>query len=268
MVAQAPSEQLLNPEARDFYRWAMNLLKKKDVPFMIGGAYALAHYTGIVRHTKDFDIFLREGDCPRALEALAESGYHTELTFPHWLAKAFFGDHFLDFIFSSGNGVVAVDEGWFEHAVPAHVLDRAVYLIPAEEMIWSKAFILERERFDGADICHLIRALGPRLDWSRLLDRFHHHWRVLFGHLVLYGFSYPGEQAAIPGWVIDELSERVVHEMHVPPPDQRICGGTLLSRGQYLVDIDQWGYRDARIVERTMESVDIDHWTAAIGQQR
>ena len=31
-------------------------------------------------------------------------------------------------------------------------------LIPAEEMIWSKAFIMERERYDGADVAHILRA--------------------------------------------------------------------------------------------------------------
>jgi hypothetical protein len=34
--------------------------------------------------------------------------------------------------------------------------------VAVEEMVWQKAFIMERERFDGADVVHLIQApWGP-----------------------------------------------------------------------------------------------------------
>jgi hypothetical protein len=38
-------------------------------------------------------------------------------------------------------------------------------------MIWSKAFVMERECDDGADIARVPRARGDRLDWQRLLIR-------------------------------------------------------------------------------------------------
>ena len=62
---------------------------------------------------------------------------------------------------------------------------------------------MERERYDGADVAHLLRAHGDRLDWPRLLRRFGPHWRVLLSHLVLFGFIYPGERALVPAWVMD-----------------------------------------------------------------
>src|SRR5207253_3548162 len=92
----------LDPDTALFYRHAIRCLKKAEVPFLVGGAYALAVYTGIVRHTKDFDVFVRPEDCRRALDALAAAGYRTELTFSHWLGKAFHRDGFLDVLFSSG----------------------------------------------------------------------------------------------------------------------------------------------------------------------
>src|SRR5437763_1505759 len=82
---------------------------RAGVPFLVGGAYALNYYTGIVRHTKDFDFFVRPEDTERTLEALAaQQGLHTEMTFPHWLGKVYSGDEFCDVIFSSGNGVCRV----------------------------------------------------------------------------------------------------------------------------------------------------------------
>ena len=99
-------------------------------------------------------------------------------------------------IFSSGNGIAVVDEQWFEHATEREVLGISVKVAPAEESVWSKAFVMERERYDGADVAHIILAYGDRMDWRRLIDRFGRYWRVLLAHLVLYGFIYPSARAA------------------------------------------------------------------------
>jgi hypothetical protein len=255
----------LEPETAAFYRQAIQTLKRADVPFLVGGAYALAVYAGIERHTKDFDVFVRPADCLRALEALADIGCRTEVTFTHWLGKAFRGDDFIDVIFSSGNGVARVDDEWFAHAPPAQVLGEDVRLCPVEETLWSKGFVMERERYDGADIAHLLRARGPGLDWDRLLRRYGADWRVLLSHLVLFGYVYPGERSQIPDRVLHELLGRLEREMGQPPPAQRLCQGTLLSREQYLVDVEAWGYQDARQrPEGALSAAQIARWTEAI----
>src|SRR5437762_2369474 len=56
MIASSPALEDLSLETQHFYRQAVRLLNEGGVPFLVGGAYALAHYTGIVRHTKDFDV--------------------------------------------------------------------------------------------------------------------------------------------------------------------------------------------------------------------
>src|SRR5207244_12401855 len=100
-------------------------------------------------------------------------------------------DDFIDLIFSAGNGVAAVDETWFDNAVDERVIGMECKLIPAEEMIWSKGLIMERERFDGADVAHVIHAVGAKLDWRRLLARYDQHWRALYAHIILFGYIYP-----------------------------------------------------------------------------
>jgi len=259
---------VLSTEAKAFYRHAMTGLQKAGVPFLVGGAYAFARYTGIERHTKDFDIFVHRRDVDAVFEILDTQGCRTELTFPHWLGKAYCGSEFVDVIFSSGNGVAEVDDAWFEHSVEEIVLDTAVRLIPPEEMIWSKAFIMERERYDGADIAHVLRARGPELDWQRLLRRFDDNWRVLLSHLALFGYVYPSERDKVPDWVLGELMGRLEAELAAPAPGGRLCQGTILSREQYLVDIERWGYRDARrLPGGTMTAAEIQRWTAAIDEE-
>ncbi len=206
----------LQLETQTFYRWAIQILHGARIPFLVGGAYALAQYTGIVRHTKDFDIFLRRADALRALDTFAAAGYRTELTYPHWLGKVFFGQDFVDVIFSSGNGVAQVDDVWFAQAARARFLGEDVLLVPPEEMIWSKAFVVERERFDGADINHLVRSCGHVLDWQRLLNRFGPYWPVLLSHLLLFNFVYPSEREAVPGWVMQDLIGRLEQELQAP----------------------------------------------------
>lgn len=265
MQPHARNHTELDPQTRAFYCRVLDILQRAEIPFLVGGAYALQFATGVERHTKDFDIFVPPVDAPRVLDLLAAAGCRTELTFPHWLGKAFGDDAFIDVIFSSGNGVAQVDDAWFANAPEGEVFGIPVRLCPVEEIIWSKAYIMERERYDGADVAHILRAQGERLDWQRLLKRFGPDWRVLFSHLLLFGFIYPGERAKIPEWVMAEMQRRLHAEMQSTPPACRLCQGTLLSREQYLIDIDEWGYQDARLTSRSaMSAEDVDKWTAGI----
>jgi hypothetical protein len=258
---------ILDPQAKEFYCHTLGVFAKAKLPVLIGGAYAFARYTGIERHTKDFDVFVREMHFLETLEALKGAGYSTEATFPHWLGKAFHGEFFVDVIFGSGNGIARVDDGWFLHGQPDRIFDVPVQLCPPEEMIWSKAFVQERERFDGADVAHLIRSLGPHLDWQRLLRRFGSHWQVLLSHLVLFGYVYPGERDAVPGWLMSVLQRRLSETLSSPPPNERACRGTLLSRQQYLYDIERQGYGDVRRQpDNPMTDDEIATWTAGIAR--
>jgi hypothetical protein len=233
----------------------------------VGGAYAFERYTSIARHTKDFDLFLHPSDYDTACAAFREAGYRTELAFPHWLGKVYHGEFYVDLIFGSGNGVALVDAEWFKHAVDDEVLGMPAKLCPPEETIWSKAFIQERERFDGADVAHILRACAPTLDWDRLIRRFDDKWRVLLSHLVLFGFIYPAERTAIPPRVLQELVGRLDPELSVPEP-HRVCRGTILSRSQYLTDVERWGYEDPRICPAgNMTEAETACWTDAARQE-
>ena len=257
------SHDALDEPGLAFYRDALRILEDSKLPYLVGGAYASHSYTGIYRNTRDFDVFVKPEDSREVLDVFHRAGYRTELTFHHWIGKIHHRGYYVDVIFSSGNGICDVDEAWFTHATRADILGHSVLLCPVEEMIWSKAFIMEQERFDGADILHLIHANAERMDWDRLIQRFGPRSRVLLVHLIMFGFVYPGERERIPARVMAGLIER----LDEGASQDRLCQGTLISRSQYLPDLE-WGYRDVRLPpygKMTPEEVEV--WTDAASEE-
>jgi hypothetical protein len=270
-VPLVPSiEDEVPPATAAFFRRALQALVDAQVPFLVGGAFAHACFTGIRRPTKDLDLFIHRHDYERVAAIMQQRGWRNELTYPHWLAKVYAGDDFIDLIFNSGNGMTPVDERWFVDNGVAEVLGVPVLVANMEDSLLSKAFIMERERYDGADIAHLLQANAERVDWKGLLERFGPHWRVLLAHLTLFGFIYPGERHRVPLWVMEELVARLASETRQPPAeDLHVCAGTLISRAQYLHDVERLGYVDGRLTAAsTMTPQDVARWTEAIPERQ
>src|SRR5262249_49926674 len=205
-----------------FYRKVLGILSRASVPFLMGGGFALEFYTHLGRGKKDMDLLIKREDLEEVFEAFNKSGFKPELTFSHWLGKVYCENDFVDIIFNSGNGLCEVDDLWFKHAVCGEVFGFPVKFCPPEEMIWTKAFVMERERYDGADVMHLLYKCSEQLDWTRLVTRFDSHWQVLLSHLILFGYIYPSERQRIPHSVLQQLLARLDNEFD--RPDRRQPG--------------------------------------------
>ncbi|MDQ3100030.1 MAG: nucleotidyltransferase, partial [Bacteroidota bacterium] len=149
--------------ARAFYREALKLLDETGAEFMLGGGFALYHFTGIVRDTKDLDIFCRSSDYTKILKYFAEQGYEVQLYDVRWLAKVKSGDDFIDIIWDTVNNICRVDNSWFERAPVGEYAGHKVKFIPAEELLWCKIYVQNRERYDGSDVNHLILRYGAKM---------------------------------------------------------------------------------------------------------
>ncbi len=228
--------------AEAFYGRAVEYLVRSGVPFMIGGAYAIREYARVFRETKDLDTFCLPDDCPRLLNALAAAGFATEVTDPLWLAKGFHGNDYIDIIFGSSNGLCWVDDLWFRYAREMRLFGHTVKVIPPEEMIWSKAYVQHRHRFDGPDIVHTLLHQGRSLDWQRLLARMDRDWELLLAHLLTFRFAYPSERDTIPAWLMDKLCDRVKEQLREPAAPGTDSRGWMLSP-DYESDVSN---RDAR----------------------
>lgn len=233
-----------SPQAEAFYKETLQILAGLDIPFLLAGTYALAAYTGITRPTKDLDIFCKAGDYPRILGRFRELGYTIVVEDERWIAKVFAGEDFFDVIFASSNGTMPVGEAWFEHAREVDVLGARVLIVAPTELIWSKAFIQVRHRYDGADVAHVILKQHDQIDWKRLLGYMELYWEVLLIHLLNFRFIYPSERDRIPRWLLDELLDRLKEQFALPPPQMKVCRGRLFSRSDYALDVAEWGFAD------------------------
>lgn len=230
--------------ARRFYVDAMRALDAAGMDYLVGGGYAMACYTGIARNTKDLDIFVRPADHKQILRTLERAGYRTEYFYPFWIAKALSGEDFIDVLYSSGNGQCRVDDDWFTNARPAEVLGHAVRLVPPEEQLWSKAFVMDRDRFDGADVAHLVLHCGKDFDWDRLLRRFKGHERVLLFQLLLFDYSFPSEREQVPQLVLQRLLEMAADRK---APADKVCYGTNISQKGFQADVRAGDFADGRL---------------------
>jgi Uncharacterised nucleotidyltransferase len=234
---------ILPAKQEALFREVLILFEKRQLPFAVAGAFALREHTGICRFTKDLDVFLSPEHATEALELLLTNGFECEVCDPVWLAKAHHNDFFVDLITGMSNGVVAVDASWIERARPATIVGVATKVLAPEELLASKLFVIRRERFDGADVAHIIYATSGNLDWKRVLQLAGEHWEMLLWSLMLFRYVYPGQTNYVPQWLWQELLSRLTRELASPNPRARFRG-SLVDDKMFSIDVKEWGLDD------------------------
>lgn len=221
----------------------IELMNRNKVQCVVSGAFALHEHTGIWRDTKDLDLFLPANEVHRALKLLEKDGFQTEILDPVWLAKAWRGDYFVDLITGMSNGVIRVDYSWIKRASRSDVFGTSIRVLAPEELIASKIFVTRRERFDGADICHVIYGTRGNFDWKRLFHLTGEHWEMLLWYLVLYHYIYPAHSDYVPEKIWEELLERFRIELNHPNKDLQFRG-SLIDERMFAIDVQEWGKRN------------------------
>jgi hypothetical protein len=230
-------------EARLFRRW-LEILHGSGVPYALGGAYSHYAFTGVWRDSKDLDAFVRPQDVRSLLDAFEAEGFDAEVRNPHWLAKIHSPPHLLDLLFAVRHMTrIRITDDWLQSGLAARFLGVPTRMLGPEETIATKAYIANRDRFDGADILHIIRALQGELDWQRLIELLEGDEEILFWHLVLFAFVYPMHR----DWLPRALMERAFESVQATPAlfGARAFRGTVLDPESFLVDVTELGYRDA-----------------------
>lgn len=237
------------------FREVLAIFEKEKLPYAVAGAFALREYTGICRYTKDLDIFLSANNASQALQLLQAHGFECEVRDPVWLAKAHRDGFFVDLITGMSNGVLAVDASWIERSRPATVVGVETRVLAPEELLASKLFVIRRERFDGADIAHIVYHSRGKLQWDRVMQLTGTHWEILLWALLLFHYVYPGQAGYVPESLWRDLIGRLEREVLSPDPNARFRG-SLVDDKMFAIDVKEWGL-DNLLEERRERSVQI-----------
>jgi len=241
VVRETSSGPLQIPEEQQaLFREVLELLERKNVAFAVAGAFALQQHTGICRDTKDPDLFLTPSHAALALKYLREEGFECEVCDPVWLFKAHRNGFFVDLITGMSNAAIVVDDSWIEFATPAAVQGVKTRVLAAEELVASKLFIARRERFDGADIAHVIFGTQGRIDWQRILRTAGEHWEILLWALVLFRYVYPAQTNYVPREIWCHLVSRFRDAVFEPDTTANFRG-SLVDDKQFAIDVNEWG---------------------------
>ncbi|MGB8834704.1 MAG: nucleotidyltransferase [Candidatus Sulfotelmatobacter sp.] len=226
-------------EQAALFREVLLALEEKQVPYAVSGAFALRHHTGICRFTKDLDLFMTAKTASDVFPYLRACGFTCDVVDPVWLAKARKGEFFVDLITGMSNGVIVVTDSWIERASPAVVHGVKTRVLGPEELVASKIFVAKRERFDGADIAHVIYGTYPSFDWNRELQLVGGHWERLLWSLLLFRYVYPAQTHYVPARIWQKLLTQLQDEIATPHADAPFRG-SLVDEKMFAIDIHEW----------------------------
>lgn len=230
--ADAPWGELIPEDEWAVYQEAIREIRALNIPFAFGGAFAIAVYTGELRNTKDFDFYIHPRDreaMVRALGAADLQDYFDRLPYDRsWIYRGSRGDVIVDAIWAMANYRAAVDDEWLTRGPEITLRGERLRPIPVEELIWTKLYVVQRDRCDWGDVFNLLDAQAPTLDWGHLLSRIGEDRPLLAGALAVFGWLAPERVAEIPAPVWSNLGlERPARE-RLDDPSARV--GLLDSR--------------------------------------
>jgi hypothetical protein len=216
------------------YRDAIHALRNAGVRFLLGGGFALATYIGRWRNTKDIDLYIMQEDRDKAVAALTNAGFDdlfSRLPYDRkWIYRSTRDGVIVDIIWAMANQRAQTDEQWFERAPAASVRGEPLAVVPMEEFLWCKLYIMQRDHCDWTDVFNLIYAVGAGLDWEHLLDRVEEDRPLLKGLLTVYGWLCPEQARELPQSLREELD---LAEAEIPEPKKRDHIRLLDTRGWF-----------------------------------
>jgi len=207
---------------RDAYMSALSALNDGGVPYMLGGAFAVYHYSGWLRHTHDMDVYLTPDQVDDAVRVVRAAGF-TDLGEQAegdnaWIYHAGKGPIIVDLIWRFANLVEYITPDWLERASRGEFLEQPTLFLPLEELIWMKAFVVNRHRCDWPDIFKIVQAQCSRIDWDRLVGLLAHDALLLAAITDVFDWLRPDLRDCIPEHV-RHVFDKARESRTAPPPD-------------------------------------------------
>jgi hypothetical protein len=196
------------------YAKAIQAVRSAGVPFLLGGGFALASFTGRWRDTKDIDFYIKPGHRELVVAALSKAGFkdyfNQRPNDRRWIYRSIRSGVIVDIIWAMANQRAQVDNVWFERAGQLELRGERLAIIPPEEMMWCKLYIMQRDHCDWTDVFNLLYSAGPRLDWAHLIERLEEDTPLLKAVLQVYAWLCPKYVLKLP--------KSLFKSLNLPPP--------------------------------------------------
>jgi hypothetical protein len=224
-----------DPAKWPMYRRVIKGAQERGVPFAVGGGFANMAYTGQSREAKDLDLLILGCDRDAMIRITIEAGfqdYYDEKPYDRaWIYRAYRDGVLVDLIWAMANQRSKVDRAWIDQGPEIGVDGVRFRLMPAEELLWIKLYIVQRDRCDWPDALNLLHAAGPDLDWKYVLARLGEDRPLLTALLSMFTWICPDRARQLPDWLWREVG--------IPP--QNTSGHRELSQARAnLLDSRPW----------------------------
>ena len=205
VVRKANWSERLPQDQKELYLRVLGEARRRRLRFAIGGGLANNAYSSLWRNTRDLDLFVLPQDRERFIALLTEQGmtdYHDRQPYDRsWIYRGYQTDQIVDVIWEMANHRARVDEIWVAAGPSVEIDGKQFPLIPVEETLWTKLYVMQRERCDWPDGLNLIAAVGPEIDWNRLIGRMGEDTALLAGILTVFGWVCPQRAQDLPQWL-------------------------------------------------------------------
>lgn len=207
------------------YRKVLDGMLDQKIPFALGGGFAFSFHALRWRDTKDIDLYVLPRDRERTIEIVESAGFrdlHGEKPYDRaWIYRGTRERVIADIIWAMANQRAQVDDDWLQRGPEVELRGLRLKMLPAEELIWAKLYIIQRERCDWPDLLNILYVRGATLDWQHLLGRVDGEARVLGGLLNVFSWMCPGKAAELPSWIWEPMSLRPPAPLPDVPVDSR-----------------------------------------------
>lgn len=193
---------LIEPEEWLHYADVVRQALAEGLPFAFGGALAMAATSPRRRSTKDVDLFVVESDRDAFLKILDAHGfqdYFDEQPYDRsWIYRGKRGCTILDIIWGLPNHRLQVDDDWVSRGPQVKVHGETIRLIPIEELIRSKIYVMQRDRCDWPDLLNVLALSAGQIDWPRMLDRIGPDRPLLGSLMAAFAWLAPDATLHVP----------------------------------------------------------------------
>ncbi|HEU4421143.1 MAG TPA: nucleotidyltransferase family protein [Pilimelia sp.] len=147
------------------------VLKQADVPFALGGSFAVYAHGG---HSSDHDVdfLLRKEDIEKALQALVDAGFTAERPPEDWLVKVYDEGRLADLIYRPVE--CPVTDETLADTVVRSVGAIHMPVLSATALMVHKLLSYNQHYCDFARGLPLARSLREQIDWQRVRQETAH----------------------------------------------------------------------------------------------